>query len=221
MKELSEKDYVVAIERHLGKLRARPLVLSPADFERVLDWFARGIPLSLVTSVMSEVFAQAASRKPLRLPRSLAYCAPAVEEAFADLQAGRTRPRGSRDPVEADDSRAAVAEMGRAVAASSAPREIREEIAGLLEKASAGEAVVELGEDLASNLERRLFEACLAALSCEERRELEQQALEDVEPYADGMDPAVREHACRRALQRRLRRRFRLPDLSLLPLLGP
>ncbi len=218
---LTEKEYVVAIERHLGQLRARPLVLSPADFERVIGWFSQGIPLSLVTSVMTEVFAQAASRRPRRLPRSLAYCAPAVEEAFADIQAGRTRLPTSVDVNEDDDSRAAIAEMARAVAASSAPEVLRDEVAAMLSRAAQGERVVELGEDLALELEQRVLDACLEVLPDTEREELERQALEDVAPYAEGMEPAVREHARQRAFRRRLRRRFRLPDLSLLPLLGP
>jgi hypothetical protein len=80
-----ERRYFRAVEEAWSRLRARPTVLSPRDFEIVDGWRRRGIPLGVVL----EVFDHAAKRRVAVGRRSLAYLASAVEEAWATVAGGR------------------------------------------------------------------------------------------------------------------------------------
>ena len=51
-----------------------------------------------------------------------------------------------------------------------------------------------------------------------ERDELRAGAERDIEAHAAEMPPVIRDRALRSALARRVRARFSLPDLTLLPL---
>ena len=98
--------YARAVEEALGRLRERPVVLSPREWPLVSAWWEQGIPLGTVLEVLDE--AATRSRAQGREMRSLVYAAPAVEEARDLLQAGRSRhafvhaaPAGERSPRSA------------------------------------------------------------------------------------------------------------------------
>ncbi len=213
------KSYVEAIESALQRLRGRPLVLSPEDLQRVLSWHEKGIPLGLVLELMDEVFDAAAQRRPRRSPRSLAYLAPAVEEAWEDRKEGRVGRRrirrASKDPTLPD----ALKSLAAALRSSRAPRQARETIAEVIDALSRGEGPPRADGDLAVQLEEDLFAACREALSSAQRQALDERAAEEIAPYAQGMSDEVRVRALTRARARLLREQFALPDLSLLPLL--
>ncbi len=67
----------------------------------------------------------------------------------------------------------------------------------------------EIGEDVA--------EACLTTLPADEIALLQRTVEEELSPWTSQMSPEVLEQASHAALLRRIRERFLLPDLGLLP----
>jgi hypothetical protein len=214
-----EREYLEAIEAQFRRLRARPLVLSPEDTRRVLRWYRDGVPLSLVTEAMRTVFHNAAARRPRRLPRSLAYVEPAVEEAWRDVREGRVGRRRQQAPPADPGLAPMLREAAAAVRASAAPAPARDDAAGRLERLAEGDQEA-FGEDVVGGLDGALVAACLDSLPEPERRALESRAREDIAAWAGEMDPEIRQRALERALAQRVRERFALPDLNLLPLIG-
>lgn len=211
----AEAVYVERVEDVFRRLRGAPLLLSPADFERVLTWHREGVPLFVVEGALEDVFRRAAERRPPRTPRSLRYCEPAVRDAFDAWKDGRhgARVTGALPPEGPEIVAAAVV----ALHASRAPRGARERATERLLRLAATPAVP--GEDRIAALVAELVDACLGTLAADERAALEAEAEADLAPYADTMSDTVRNGARRAALVRRVRRRFDLPDLAALPLL--
>jgi hypothetical protein len=214
-----EREYLDAVETQFRRLRARPLVLSPEDTQRVLRWCREGIPISLVIEAMRTVFHNAAARRPRRLPRSLAYVEPAVEEAWRDVREGRVGRRNQSAPPVDPGLAPMLREAAAGVRASHAPEAPRERAARRLEQLSEADEEA-FGEDVVGRLEAELLSACRDSLSDAEREALEEAARADIAAWADEMAPDILERALDRARAQRLRERFALPDLSLLPLVG-
>ena len=84
--------YARAIERALARVRERPGLLSPRDWEIANDWHRRGVPLALVLEAIEGAAARRARTG--TLPAGLRYVVPAVEEAWSVVQAGRRGPAG-------------------------------------------------------------------------------------------------------------------------------
>ena len=215
-----ESAWLQAVEERFRALRGRPLLLSPADFERARAWYRQGIPLWLVLGSLEEVFRQAAHRRPPVRPRSLAYCEPAVLEAFA---AWKERRIAAQHAVGHEEGRGGGVEVidraVQAIEASRAPASARElarqrlaELRGQIERGEGVDlptSLGEIGEDLA--------EACLATLPADEIAALQRTVEEELSPWTSQMSPEVLEQAGHAALLRRIRERFDLPDLGLLP----
>ena len=90
-------EYFEAIEAAFIGLRGAPLLLSPADWQTAKAWHEQEIPLGVVLEVLESVFARLRERGSSRRISSLAYCAPAVEEAWSEIvelgaAAGRLEP---------------------------------------------------------------------------------------------------------------------------------
>lgn len=80
--------YFQDIEKRFIALRGAPLLLSPADFAVAKAWRAMGIPLQVVLGAIEDLFAQRRERgKTSRVRGGLAYCRPAVENAWRALHA--------------------------------------------------------------------------------------------------------------------------------------
>lgn len=63
MKDLDLEAYCESVENEFFRQKARPGMLSPADFARTKEWFEAGIPVSLVHEAIADAFtAQSASR---------------------------------------------------------------------------------------------------------------------------------------------------------------
>jgi hypothetical protein len=215
-----EIHFVRAVEERFRTLRERPLILSPEDLARVVAWHRRGLPLFLVLDTLEEVFREAAERRPPRRPRSLAYCEPAIDEAE---RSWREALVGRREGGPAAVDAATLARRAEPLlAASAAPRGLA---AGVLERLARDPGGGLPAERVAA-LQRELVDGCAATLAPDERRALEEEVERLVAPYAGGMPAEVRERTRVALRDRLLRRRFRLPDLTLLalaegPLPGP
>ena len=199
------------------RLRARPLLLSPADFRRAQDWYARGIPRWLIERSLEELFerARAADRAP---PRSLAYCANAVEEAFKAWRAIQVPAPSFEGAAAGEELAALLARAADRIRESTAPQAARAGALSVLERLARGEACE--GRDVLMKTQRALVEACWESLSASEQAELGGRVESQVAPFRERMAPELLERAARRAQEQEILRRFGLPDISLLPLLG-
>lgn len=209
-----EETFVRAIEERFRRLRGRPLLLSPDDFERALGWRREGIPLHVVLETLEDVFRKANAGRPRRRPLTLAYCEPAVREALESLREQRL---GAARAFETGPSRREL--IGQALAAlerSNAPARARDQAAAGL-RSLLDESVVHPAEDPIPGIADQLIAACLASLDERARADLEAEARSSLARYAAEMSPPVRERAFSIALARGVRRRFSLPDLTLVP----
>ena len=87
--------YARRIEEAWIELQGRAIVLSPRDWDRVEDWFNRGVPLPLILETIAE--ARHRLRGVPRPPGRLSYIAGGVEDSWAAIIDGR---RNAREPEE-------------------------------------------------------------------------------------------------------------------------
>lgn len=214
-----ERTYVAAIEATLQQLRGRAALLSPADLERVLDWHRRDVPLALVLRVIETVGGRTRHAPRWSRPRTLAFFESAVEQAFSHHLAAQLGAR--RDPERPLPALPdLLREAAQAIGSSLAPAPARQRVQQALEAAALDGFALATAADPLADLERELLEACAATLDATQRSELEAAIAAELAPYADSMSEAALARAKQLGSARRLRLRFRLPDLSLLPLLG-
>lgn len=214
----SEADYLSRVEACYRRLRARPLLLSPADFRRVQQWHARGVPRWLVERTLEELF-ERAKEADRPAPRSLAYCASAVEEGFKAWQAVQVPPQRSGASSTGEEDLAGLVERAASqVAASRAPEPARENARVRL--AALARGLAGGGEDLLMQIQRSLLDACWESLSASEQAAVGAEVEARIAPFRDRMQDSLLERAIERTRDQELLRRFELPDLSLLPLLG-
>lgn len=85
--EATEFAYFRRIEDRFIELRGAPLFLSSSDYQVAKTWWQAGIPVDLVERALEEVFERRRERGTARRPvSSLSYCAPAVEQAWAEVR---------------------------------------------------------------------------------------------------------------------------------------
>lgn len=82
---MTEDDYFSIIAEHFLALRGAPLFVSSADFQLLDSWRRTGIPAAVILDALGAVFSRRANRGE-RGSVGLRYCAPAVEEAWAELR---------------------------------------------------------------------------------------------------------------------------------------
>jgi hypothetical protein len=76
----SEADvFIDTITERLLSIRGRGLMMSPADWLVMNDWWDRRIPLHVITECMDEAEARGVR------PRNLRYFVPAVDEAWRQV----------------------------------------------------------------------------------------------------------------------------------------
>jgi hypothetical protein len=212
-------EYVRAVEERFRQHRARPLLLSPADFRRVLSWHGEAIPLWLVLRTLDELFARARVQD-REGPKSLRYCEPRIRRALKEWREAQAGAAEAPRPAAVDpDLRGLLERAAGQVEASAAPPAVREATAARLRELGAAPAVP-AGSDLLAELDRELVGSALAALPAAEREEMTAAASAEVERFGGAMSRAIRERALRKAVTKRVRQRCRLPDLTLLPLIG-
>lgn len=215
----TEADFARAVEQTFQRLRERPSLLSPEDFQRVLRWHRTGIPLGLVLTTMKVVFQRAASSRPRRRPSSLAYCEGAIEEAWEasrDIRVGSRAWTAAPDPDLAEELERAA----RCVLESGAPEETRTRIATRLRALALGDSSFTDRVDAVAAVDGELLAACRLALEPEQAASLARETEKQVAPYLRRLSPPDLERTTRLVEARHLRRLFRLPDISLLPLVA-
>jgi hypothetical protein len=219
-----EKTYFATIEEEFVRLRGAPLVLSPADWHLAATWHRQDIPLSVVLAAIRQVMETAASRGRRKPVLSLSYCRHEVEAEFGRyLEA--TAGDGSHDPT--DDRPTPAQRLGRkADRLEQACREIpalraaaTAAVAGLRTAASQLEAGGSRPEEIEKQLmahERDLLDHLEAGLPAEDQNSLQQACRERLEPYRQRMAEDAYQSTLRHSCDTALRRKYKLPRLSLL-----
>lgn len=203
----AEHAYFRAIEDRFIELRGSPLLLSPADWQLARQWHEAGIPLQLVLDVLEQVFAGRKARAVRGKVQGLRYCAPAVEAAWASLT--ELQQTGVRRTAEAVDVAARLESLKEGL------QECQLEVSGFLEELDAlGGAPDEVEKQLA-DLDRRLIELATAEIGPSDRAEIDASVSRSLSRIRNRLGEedleGIREHLFHQAV----RRRFRLPTLSL------
>ena len=215
-----------AVEDHFVALRGEPLILSPKDWHQASEWRRQGIPLELVLQAITDVFAAAAARGRRTPVQSLRYCRHAVEEAFAQLQAGAIgRPAPAPDP--GPDAVGIVRELETRVAALPLPPTAPAPVAGDLQGVSAALCSVrerlESGaldragaEQALAEIDQRLLGLLQEALPAEELAALHARCDRRLADFGGRLSAIEADQTRSRMLASELRRLWHLPRLSVL-----
>jgi len=197
--------YARELERALSRVRQRPVVLSPRDWQLVLDWHARQIPLAVIQEALDEAAARARKRGSSG-PRSLAYLARTVDEAWDVIRGGRLDSLDGTPPVS--PSMADVREAWNHLRESSATDSpLAAWIGELLRRLDEGEAPEEVERDL----EGTIVDHAPPELAERIRGEV----ATELAPFRGRIPPADMEATSRRAVVTRLRRFLGLPRLPV------
>jgi hypothetical protein len=166
----------------------------------ICEWHARGIPLALVREAIDHAFDRRGRR---RTPRSLAYLARAVEEAWTVVQRGKladehapSEPCFSAEPLAA----------WRRVARQQGDAPLGRLIESLLRRLSGGGLPGEIDE----RLEAELIRVAPPGLLAEVQREVDER----LAGFADRLPRATLEATRHRAVVDRLRRALGLSKLT-------
>jgi hypothetical protein len=204
-----ESRYFRAIEAVFVRLRGAPLLLSPEDYRVAARWRREGVPLRLVESTLEEIFARRRDRGTKGRINSLRYCAPAVDAAWAEVQALTGPARREPAAVDGDAVAARLAELADTLPPSLPGRDA---LAARIEALSGDPESVERG---LRALDDELVATADSALEAAER--------ERIDAEVEGILAGLRERfpedelaSLRVQLRRqRLRRLVGLPVLTL------
>lgn len=198
--------YFQAIEEVFVRLRGAPLLLSPADWQVARRWHGEGIPLEVVVKALEEVFARRRERQAKGKIQSLRYCAPAVEQAWAEIRELTAAGHAAAAPPL--DTAGRLAALAAALPAELPGR------GDLARRIQALTGSTEAVEEALAALDTEILEGLEAGLE-DRRRELEAATEAALRPVA-GRLPAAELEAARGRLRRQLlRRQVGLPVLSL------
>ena len=211
-----------AIEDHFVRLRGAPLLLSPGDWHQASEWQRRGIPLDLVLQAISDVFAAAVARGRKTPIQSLRYCRHAVEEAFAQREAGGVGRPGAL-PAPAPDPVGIVRDLAIRIGALHLPTKLAVErdllsslLHGVGEKLEAG-ALDRAGAEAAlAELDRRLIELLQAALPAAEAEVLRSRCDRRLAEFGGRLSAVEADQTRHRMLAAELRRVWEMPRLSVM-----
>ena len=234
MEELGE--FCRHVENYLGRKNAGPVIhLIGPRFELVQGWFARGIPLSIVTQGIDRVFERRQSKPAARRPVLIEFCEADVLDVFDEWRrAVGVAGSGIGDPgsEESGASRAGAvgslpAHLERVIARLTAMRAgsdrsldtTLDTVVQALDavRAQAKSARGEARDALLTRL-TELDTLLLAALRqrCDEktRQQLEADADEELRPYRARMPAEAYRESHRAAVDRLFRERARMPVIA-------
>ena len=215
-------------------------IVGPA-FEQVIAWANQGIPLRVAEAGIDRYFERYYRKGPRRRPVRIEFCEADVLDAFDRWRRAVGVTTIAADPgggPDVEEPQAAVRPAKRSLAGhleSLAARltalrgsdKAGPAIGGALERAvraidelrpAAAKARGEARESLLSKLseiDRELLAAAGSALSADESRGIDAEALEDLETFRSRMPPDAFAHAQRAARDRLVRHHFAIPDIEM------
>ena len=200
--------YFLQLEQEFLNLRGRATLLSAADWQVAREWRHAGVPAELVVTVMRSLFARQRERSPRRGISSLRYFRAAVAAAWDEvlaLQAGGHRLPTAPEPT---------VEQRLAALADRLPVDLPERpaLAAALAALSGG---LETVEPELARLDAETLRRLEAGLDGAARAELDAEVARALSPLGERLSAAARRQASGRLRAQALRRRVRLPLLSL------
>jgi hypothetical protein len=223
------------VENYLGRKNAGPVIhLIGPRFELVQGWFARGIPLSIVTQGIDRVFERRQSKKESRRPVLIEFCEADVLDVFDAWKRaiGVVEAGGAGEADEAGDADGASrgslpAHLDRVIARLTTLRggsdrtldPVLEAIVRELDAARAKAKTIR-GEAREALLDRlRQLDASLtdAVRRCAGDETLQQMAAEaddELKPFKARMPAEAYQQSHRACIDRLLRDRAGLPAIS-------
>ncbi len=210
--------YYRAVEDLFATLRGVPHLLSPKDFQLLREWWREDVPLTVIRTAVTEVFARRRERGDSSPIVSLSYCRHAVSEharRHGEMQVGASGgPQLDPVPTAAAIERLA-SRLARAGEGLRKHRPPAAEVVSRLtnEVRGAGELPPAAVEEYLYALETTLLDACLDTLEPDERTTLESRARLEAERITE--DPDARERTFRALRDRLLRDLLGLPRLEL------
>ena len=198
--------YSLAVEKALSRVRSAPVLVSPRDWKLLADWHERGIPLGTILQALEEGARPAGRMGPPRGFPSLAYIAPAVEEAWALIRAGRPMaPAEQPGPLPMLSDALCAWNEARESAGPGSP--LQALLTTLLTRLEEGEAPREVDRLLDAALLDTVPPGLASSAQAESDRELA--------PYSARMTPDALAATRQRRVQDRLRASLGLPRLDL------
>lgn len=229
----SLRDYFERIESFFCRQRGTPLLLSPLDFEKALEWYAAGIDAEVVEEGVADYFRRLATRKvPLRRAICLSFaedCVLKAREARRAAAVGRQAglPDAEPEAVRLDRFLGHRSRELRAFASDAARSAVTPLLARFLAGAAEEIDALRSASHSASRLEASLapLDRELCSLALLESPEPDVKAWKEAARHrlgdlAEAMDPeALRQTLDKLAKQSALAR-LGLPRLSLLYMEG-
>ncbi len=179
-----KSSYLVSVQNYFLSLRGEGLMLSPKDYDMIMQWQGRGIPKEVIYRGINKTFEDFKRRyRGGKKPKSLSYCARAVEEEMrAYKKGGSAIITTGPEEKNLSKGKALVDEVaGRLVERISI--ESREEIKRLYIKARNQVLGLRGMSDEAGGvlerierIENEFYEGFFLSLSEEKRGEIEQEA---------------------------------------------
>lgn len=208
-----------AVEDFFAAARGVPHVLSPSDFQLLRSWWREGVPLTAVTTGVSEVLARKRDRGDDDPVVSLTYCRHAVArqakrlaEMHTGLQEGTTDASDTslrRTPADIADALRSAASALTPELAAAAPIILK-----IADEVDAGAELPQaVLEERLFALESVLLSGCWRALAGPERDRIEALARDTA--VASGATGDALDRTRRAIRDRELRKRLQLPRLEL------
>lgn len=203
-----DQAYFRALEEAYLGLRGKATLLSAADWQVASEWRRAGVPLELVVATMQALFERQRLKRSRRGISSLAYFRAAVAAAWEEALALRAGGGVAGEPTPLP-----VPERLDRLAAA-----LPEDLPGRAEIAS---ALRELGGEVSqveprlAEIDRILLDRLADGVSPAESRAMEEQVERLLAAHGGRLAPVEVEAARARLRDQALRRRWRLPVLSL------
>lgn len=220
------------IEAYLTRKNDGHLVrIVGPSFERVMSWSQQGVPLKVALAGIDRHFERYYSKGPRRRPVRIDHCEADVLDIFdewrravgitAGLHSEPATPPRHRDSLVTSMERA-VARLTalRSSSAAGVPEELLSEAVSEIDRlipvartarGAPRDAIIER----LRALDRELLSAARARVSAEQEEQLKAQADEELRPFAERMPAVAWQQATASAIDRALRDRTGLPDLTV------
>lgn len=224
----AEKRYFAAIEDEFRRRRGHPLLLSPRDWQRIADWWGRGIPCAVVLEAIDIAFRRRNGVASGAAIRTLGYCEPILLDLWErrrHREVGGRRAPGAAGPPEVDDLGRQLQRIRlrlREADRSDRPAGLRRALRACLERIDRERQFepdqpppAERLERCLQDLERQLAAAARNALPAGDRTRIEAEVDRALGPYRETMNDEIFAETRRILCEDRYRRRLSLPRLSL------
>jgi hypothetical protein len=235
-------DYCREIEAHLCRKNDGHLIriVGPA-FEHVMSWAEQGIPLRVALAGVDRYFERYYRKGPRRRPVRIEFCEADVLDAFDEWRRAvgvsivRADPEAGtavEEPVPAATSRPrrSLRTHIESVLARLTVLRGSDRLGGIADEALADavrciEPLMHQAEhargdqrqrvlDALAIADRQLLSALEAGLTAADRTEYDADASRELEPFRSRLSGEAYRQACRAVVQRRIRERYGLPEIT-------